>query len=79
MLYFSHTKWLAKSKKTGDLSSSVDNMSDGLSKKMDDMIAAINALRDDMKSGALTANVYIDSQKLDALMGRRLAYTGNLV
>jgi hypothetical protein len=39
---------------------------------------AIDALRTDMKNGSLTANVYIDSQKLDALMGRRLAYTGQL-
>ena len=66
-------------KKTGGLSSTMDSMNDELSKKMDAVVAAINALRDDMKGGALTANVYIDSQKLDALMGRRLAYTGNLV
>jgi len=26
----------------------------------------------------LTANVYIDSQKLDSAVGRRLAYTGQL-
>ena len=65
--------------KKGGLSATVDGMSDELSKKMDGVIAAINALRDDMKAGTLTANVYIDSQKLDALMGRRLAYAGNLV
>lgn len=39
---------------------------------------AIEGLRNDMKAGSLTANVYIDSQKLDSLMGRRLAYTGQL-
>jgi hypothetical protein len=48
----------------------------------DDIVSAINKgfddLRKDFKSGTLTANVYIDSQKLDALMGRRLAYTGQL-
>ena len=48
----------------------------------DDIVSAINKgfddLRKDFKSGAVTANVYIDSQKLDALMGRRLAYTGQL-
>jgi hypothetical protein len=38
----------------------------------------IDGLRNDMKNGSLTANVYIDSQKLDSLMGRRLAYTGQL-
>ncbi len=48
-----------------------------------EMLAAIkegiDGLRSDFKSGALTAAVYIDSQKLDAVMGRRLAYTGQLV
>jgi hypothetical protein len=38
----------------------------------------IDGLRSDMKNGSLTANVYIDSQKLDQAMGRRLAYTGTL-
>ena len=56
----------------------VAGMGDELGKKFDAVVAAINALRDDMKAGTLTANVYIDSQKLDALMGRRLAYTGQL-
>lgn len=49
---------------------------------MTDLLVAIkdgiDALRNDMKSGVLTANVYIDSQKLDSAMGRRLAYTGQL-
>ena len=48
----------------------------------DDIVTAINKgftdLRNDFKNGTLTANVYIDSQKLDSLMGRRLAYTGQL-
>jgi len=40
---------------------------------------AIDGLRTDFKSGAVTATVFIDSQKLDSIMGRRLAYTGALV
>lgn len=38
----------------------------------------IDGLRNDMKNGVLTANVYLDSQKLDSGMARRLAYTGQL-
>jgi hypothetical protein len=38
----------------------------------------MQGLRQDMKDGKLTATVYIDSQKLDSAMGRRLAYTGHL-
>jgi hypothetical protein len=41
-------------------------MSDELSKKMGAIVDAINSLKDDMKNGLLTANVYIDSQKLDS-------------
>jgi hypothetical protein len=52
-----------------------DNTSEMLSAIKD----SIDGLRADFKSGALTAAVYIDSQKLDAVMGRRLAYTGQLV
>jgi hypothetical protein len=66
-------------KKSSDaLSNTVDNMHDELAKRISAIVDAINGLRDDMKNGKLTANVYIDSQKLDALMGRRLAYTGQL-
>jgi hypothetical protein len=66
-------------KKSSDtFSNVVGGMSDELSKKISAIVDAINGLRDDMKNGKLTSNVYIDSQKLDALMGRRLAYTGQL-
>lgn len=51
-------------------------------KEGSDMLGAIKdgieGLRSDLKSGLLTANVYIDSQKLDSAVGRRLAYTGAL-
>jgi hypothetical protein len=39
----------------------------------------IEGIRNDFKKGAITANVFLDSQRLDAQMGRRLAYTGPLV
>ena len=66
-------------KKASDsMASSVDNMSNELIKKLSSIVDAINAMRDDMKNGTLTAAVYIDSQKLDAVMGRRLQYTGAL-
>ena len=39
---------------------------------------AIEGLRSDMKNGSLTANVFLDSQRLDSGMSRRLAYTGAL-
>jgi hypothetical protein len=38
----------------------------------------IDGLRNDMKSGALTANVYLDSQKLDAGMSRKIKFAGSL-
>ena len=38
----------------------------------------IEGLRNDMKNGLLSANVYLDSQKLDSGMTRRLKYTGAL-
>jgi hypothetical protein len=65
-------------KKSASVSDVVDGMSDELAKKMGAIVDAINSLRDDMKNGVLTANVYIDSQKLDSAVGRRLAYTGTL-
>jgi hypothetical protein len=64
--------------KKGGVMEDLSTMGDDLGKRIDAIVGAINALRDDMKNGSLTANVYIDSQKLDALMGRRLAYTGQL-
>lgn len=39
---------------------------------------SIDGLRNDLKNGAINANVYLDSQKLDSAVGRRLAYTGAL-
>jgi len=67
-------------KKSSDaLTTTVGGMSDELVKRLSSIVDAINDLRTDFKNGSLTANVYIDSQKLDALMGRRLAYTGQLV
>ena len=53
-------------------------MGDDMAKRMGAIVDAINALRDDMKNGTLTANVYLDSQKLDTGMGRRLKFTGTL-
>ena len=48
----------------------------------DDIVTAINKgftdLRNDFKNGTITANVFLDSQKLDSGIGRRLAYTGAL-
>lgn len=38
----------------------------------------IEALRSDMKNGVLTATVFLDSQKLDKMTGRRMAFTGEL-
>jgi len=38
----------------------------------------IEGIRNDFKNGTITANVYLDSQKLDAAIGRRLKYTGTL-
>jgi len=67
-------------KKTSDaLSTTINSINDGLAKKMDAVIGAINALRDDMKNGTLMATVYLDSQKLDAAMSRRIEYTGRLM
>jgi len=51
---------------------------DMISKKMDLVVDAINSLRADLKAGMITSNVFIDSQKLDSAVGRRLAYTGQL-
>ena len=39
---------------------------------------AIDGLRADFKNGSLTANVFLDSQKLDSAQGRRLLFTGTL-
>ena len=48
----------------------------------DDVVSAINKgfedLRNDFKNGSITANVFLDSQKIDSAIGRRLAYTGTL-
>ena len=65
-------------KKKGGISDTVSSMGDDMAKRMGAIVDAINALRDDMKNGTLTANVYLDSQKLDTGMGRRLKFTGTL-
>lgn len=56
-----------------------------LQKKLDDLLTSNNSLnenitglRNDMKNGSINANVFLDSQKLDSQMGRRLKYTGAL-
>lgn len=66
-------------KKTNKLSDAIGDANDEMAKRMGAIVDAINSLRDDMKNGNLTATVFIDSQKLDTAMGRRLAYTGQLV
>ena len=66
-------------RKSAEMPAAVTGMSDELTKRMSDIVDAINGLREDMKNGKLTANVYIDSQKLDAAVGRRIAYTGQLI
>ncbi len=43
-----------------------------------DVVDAINALTSYIKGGGAISNVFIDSQKLDSVVGRRLAYTGAL-
>jgi len=65
-------------RKSAEMPAAVSGMNDELTKRMSDIVDAINGLREDMKNGKLTANVYIDSQKLDAAVGRRIAYTGQL-
>lgn len=62
----------------GGIGDVVSDAGDSMAKKIGAIVDAINSLRDDMKSGVLTANVYLDSQKLDSAVGRRLAYTGTL-
>lgn len=65
-------------KATNSMSDSVSGMGDEMTKRMGAIVDAINNLRDDMKNGTLTANVYLDSQKLDSAVGRRVSYTGTL-
>ncbi len=65
-------------KASGGVTDAVSGMGDDMAKRMGAIVDAINCLREDMKNGVLTANVYIDSQKLDSAVGRRLAYTGQL-
>lgn len=60
-------------------STAPDNVTDVLAKKITEIVEAINSLRADMKRGVLTANVYLDSQKVDSGLGRRMAFTGALV
>ena len=43
-----------------------------------DIMDAVNALTSYIKSGGAISNVFIDSQKWDALAGRRIAFTGQL-
>jgi len=45
---------------------------------LEDHKKATQDLHKDLKNGSLTANVFLDSQKLDSAVGRRLAYTGTL-
>lgn len=60
-------------------SDNTTTVTDVLAKKITEIVDAINSLRTDMKNGVLTANVYLDSQKLDSNMARRMTFTGNLV
>ncbi len=66
-------------KKTGAIANVVHETNDELTKIMSSVVDAINNLRTDMKNGAINANVYLDAQKLDAALGRKLKYTGALV
>lgn len=59
-------------------SNAIATSGDELVKTMCSVLDAINGLRDDIKNGTLTANVYIDSQKLDSAQGRGLAFKGAL-
>lgn len=66
------------SKKSSDTSNTINDMNETLSKRIDMVVDAINSLRTDFKNGVITANVFLDSQKLDSAIGRRLNYTGTL-
>lgn len=66
-------------KKSSTIGDVVDNFNDIISKKLDSVVDAITGLRDDMKNGSITSTVFLDSQKLDSSMGRRLKYTGALI
>lgn len=66
-------------KSPSSLSTVIDSMNDELTKQMAAVVDAVNGLRDDMRNGSITSTVYLDSQKLDAAIGRRLGYTGALV
>jgi hypothetical protein len=67
------------SKSADVFSNAITTSGDDLNKTMCSVLDAINGLRDDIKNGTLTANVYIDSQKLDNAQGRGLAFKGALV
>jgi len=71
-------KWMDKQRilyKEGYLHKKFDEFIDIL----EDHKKATQDLHKDLKNGAITANVFLDSQKLDSAVGRRLAYTGTLV
>ncbi len=70
---------LDSKKSQSSLTTVMDTMNDGLSKQMAAVVNAINGLRDDMRNGSITSTVFLDSQKLDSAIGRRLGYTGALV
>ena len=65
-------------KKTAAMADAVGSANDELSKIMSSVLSAISGLRDDLKAGGINANVYLDSQKLDAGIGRRLKLVGSL-
>jgi hypothetical protein len=68
----------SKKSTTNNVVTDTTSMNDIFSKKIDLVVDAINSLRTDFKNGTITANVFLDSQKLDSAMGRRLSYTGTL-
>ena len=58
----------------GEAAQKKDNTSEMLSAIKD----AIDGLRTDFKNGAVTATVFLDSQKFDSAIGRRMIFTGAL-
>ena len=45
---------------------------------LSDLLESNESLRQDLATGKLNAVVYMDGQKLDAALGRRISYTGTL-
>ncbi len=65
-------------KKTNAMADVVGNANDELVKIMSSVLGAVNGLRDDLKAGAINANVHLDGQRLDSQLGRSLKYRGSL-